>query len=128
MSGVEVALNMGPLLRRLGQEVDMHLVGAELGAFMAEMGKVERNRAVLGLAEQQRRAGAVVVAADQDVIRARQRGAADQGINTMQIAPARCAAPIMKGLVEAGFGANKRRLVRGAPTGRALSLLLGAST
>jgi hypothetical protein len=47
---VQVALDIGPLLRRLGQEVDVHLVGAEPCSLMAEMGKVQRNRIVLGLA------------------------------------------------------------------------------
>ena len=51
----EVALDLRPLIRRLGQEVDMHLIGAELRALMAEMGKVERDRVVLGLAEGERR-------------------------------------------------------------------------
>ena len=37
----EVALDLRPLLRRLGQQVDMHLVGAELRALMAEMGKLQ---------------------------------------------------------------------------------------
>ena len=51
----EVALDLRPLIRRLGQEMDMHLIGAELRALMAEMGKVERDRVVLGLAEGERR-------------------------------------------------------------------------
>ena len=51
----QVALDMRPLLRGLGQKVDMHLVGAELRALMAKMGKIERDRVVLGLAEGERR-------------------------------------------------------------------------
>ena len=44
----EVALDLRPLIRRLGQEVDMHLIGAELRTLMAEMGKVERAKPVGG--------------------------------------------------------------------------------
>ena len=51
----QVALDMSPLLRGLSQKVDMHLVGAELRALMAKMGKIERDRVVLGLAEGERR-------------------------------------------------------------------------
>ena len=50
----QVALDMSPLLRGLSQKVDMHLVGAELRALMAKMGKIERDRVVLGLAEGER--------------------------------------------------------------------------
>ena len=51
----QVAFDMSSLLRGLGQKVDMHLIGAELRALMAEMGKIERDRVVLGLAEGERR-------------------------------------------------------------------------
>ena len=113
----EVALDLRPLIRGLGQEVDMHLIGAEPSALMAEMGKVERDRVVLGLAEGERGPRAVVMAADEDVIGAWKGRAADQRVDTVQITPAGSAAPVMEGLVEAGFGADKRRLVGGAPRG-----------
>jgi hypothetical protein len=57
------------------------------------------------------------MAADEDVVCARERRAADQRVDAVQITPARGAAPVMEGLVEAGFRANKRRLVGGAPRG-----------
>src|SRR4029078_4775885 len=84
----EVALDLRPLIRRLGQEVDMHLIGAELRTLMAEMGKVERDRVVLGLAEGERCPRAVVMAADEDVIGSWKGRAADQRVDAMQITPA----------------------------------------
>jgi len=68
----EIVLDPRPILDRLSQEVDMHLVGAELSALMAEMGKVEGEGVVLGLAEQERYPATVRMAADEDVIGLRQ--------------------------------------------------------
>jgi hypothetical protein len=84
---------------------------------MAEMGKVQGDRVVLGLAEGERRPCAVVVAADQNVVGAGERRATDQGIDAVQITAARGTTPIVEGLVEAGFGANERRLIGRAPRG-----------
>ena len=44
----QVALDVGTLLGGFGQEVNMHLIGAELGALMAEMGEVESCGIVAG--------------------------------------------------------------------------------
>ena len=52
--GGQVQLDLVALLGCLSQEVDMHLVGAELGALMAETGKVQCVSIVVGLAEIQR--------------------------------------------------------------------------
>ena len=102
----------------------MHLVGAELGALMAEMGKVQGDRVVLGLAEGERRPRAVVVTADEDVVGSGQRRATDQGVDAVQIAAALGTTPIVERLVEAGFGADKGWLVGRAPRGRVGNILV----
>ena len=93
----------------------MHLVGAELGTLMPQMGEVERVGIVLGLAEIQRFAAAVVMAADQDVIGSGESRAVDQAVHSMQMTMARGAAPIMEGVVEGSLGAHKRWLVGRTP-------------
>src|SRR5262249_39787544 len=92
----EVGFDLRPLIESLCQEVDMHLVGAELRALMAEMGKIERDRVVLGLAEGERRTRAVVAAADEDVVGPGQRRTPDQRVDAVQIAAARGTAPIVE--------------------------------
>ena len=51
MGGDQVGLHQNAGVGVLGQEVDMHLVGAAFGALVAEMGKIEGHRVVLGLPE-----------------------------------------------------------------------------
>ena len=118
MRGDKIGLDQGPCIGVLRQEMDMHLIRTNFRAFVAEMGEIEGHRIVSGLTEGKRRARAVIIAADQDVICLRDRWAPDQGIDAVQIAPSRGPAPIVKGLVEGGFLANQRRLVGGPPLGR----------
>ena len=54
MRGRQVSLDQCPVMGGVGQEVDMHLVGADLRAFMAQMRQIERDRIVLGVAEGER--------------------------------------------------------------------------
>ena len=111
----QVALNIRPLLGSLGQKVNVHLIGPELRTLMAKVGKVKRDRVVLGLAEGKRRPSAVVLAADEDVIGPGKRGAADQGVDAVEIPASRGAPPIMERLVEASLGTNKGGFVTGPP-------------
>src|SRR4026207_2167921 len=111
----EGGLDLGPILGGLAEEVDMHLVSADLRPLMPEVGEIERHRIVLGLAECERNAGAVLIATDENVVGPRQGGAADQRINAVEITAAGGAAPIMEGLVERDFGAHKCRFVGWAP-------------
>ena len=113
----QVALNIRPLLGSLGQKVNVHLIGPELRTLMAKVGKVKRDRVVLGLAEGKRRPGAVVLAADEDVIGPGKRGAADQGVDAVEIPASRGAAPIMERLVEASLCTNKGGLITRPPMG-----------
>jgi len=114
----QITFNICPFLKRLGQEVNMHLIGTELRALVAEMGKIQGNRVVLGLAKGKRGTGAIIPSADEDVVGARKGGATDQSVNAVQITPPRGTTPIVKGLVEAGLGAHEGRLIGGAAMGR----------
>src|SRR5436190_14767205 len=96
----EVSLGEQALVGALSQKVDMHLVGADLRALMTEMGEVKSDRIVLGLAEGERHAAPVVIAADQDVIGPWQGRAADQRVHAMQVTAARGPSPIVEGLGE----------------------------
>ncbi len=118
MSGDEVGLDRSALLSGLGEEVNMHLVGSAFGAFMAEMGEIERRGIVLGLPEGERHPSAVIVATDEYVVGPGQCRAANQGIDAMQVASPRGPTPIMKGMMERGFGAYQRRLVGRSHLGR----------
>lgn len=111
MSGEEVGLNRGAILGGLGEEMDVHLVCPSLGPFMPQMRKIESGGVILGLAEGERDPSSVLVAADQNVVGPGQCRAADQGIDAVQVTPSGGTAPIMKGLMKGGFGANERRLV-----------------
>ena len=113
----QIAFDLRPLFRVLGKEVDVHLVGPELGALVAKVGEVQADGLVLGLAKCKRSPAAVVVAADEDVVGAGKRRATNQGVNAVQVAPPGGAAPVMKGLVETRLGANDGRLIGGAPMG-----------
>src|SRR4029453_1513759 len=111
----EVGLDLGPILGGLGEEVDMHLVSADLRPLMPEVGEIERHRIVLGLAEGERNAGAVVIATDENVVGPRQGRASDQRINAVEITAAGGAAPIVEGLGASGPRANKCRVGGWAP-------------
>src|SRR5665811_553907 len=126
MGGRQVGLHQRTLMGGVGQEVDMHLVGADLRALMAQMGQVERDGIVLGIAKSERLAAAVLIAADQNVVGLGQGGAAHERIDAMQIAPARCATPVVKRLVERSLGADKRGLIGRRPRGRPMRLRLSA--
>ena len=121
MSCSQVGLDQRTVVGVLGQEVDMHLVGADLGALMAEMGEIEGDGVVLGLAERERNTPPVVVAADEDIVHARQSRAADQAVDAVQIAPPGGPPPIVEGLGEGRLGADESRLV-----GRAELVKLGS--
>ncbi len=95
----------------------MHLVGAALRPLMAEMGEVEGDRVVPGVAEGERLAAAVLVAADEDVVGLGQSRAAHERIDAVEIAAARSATPIMESLGEGRFRADQRRLVGRPPKG-----------
>jgi hypothetical protein len=92
----EVGLHQGASIAVFGEEVNMYLVGAAFGAFVAEMSKIERNGVVLGLAEGERDPCAVVKAPYQDVICPGQCWAADQTVDAVQIAAARGPATIVE--------------------------------
>ncbi|ODR96081.1 hypothetical protein AUC71_04755 [Methyloceanibacter marginalis] len=49
--GCQVRFHQRAVMGGVGQQVDMHLVGADLRARMTQMGKIERDRVVLGVAE-----------------------------------------------------------------------------
>jgi hypothetical protein len=113
----QVGLDQKALIGGFGQEVDMHLVGPALGAFMAEMGKIEGGRFVLGLTEGQGQAPSVLVTADENVVGPGKGRAADQRIDAVQIAASRGPAPIVERLGEGCLGADQRRLVGRPPLG-----------
>src|SRR6516165_4909198 len=102
----------------------MHLVGPDLRALMAEMGKVQRIGIILGLTESEPHADPVVITANEDVVAPRQGRAADQRVDAVQIAAARGPAPIMEGLVEHRLRADNCRLVGWAPVGWAPTVTL----
>ena len=64
--------------------LDVHLVGAEVGAALADMGQVQRWRIALPDGDMQRLASSVGVAPHQDVGRLGQRRAPDQAIDAVQ--------------------------------------------
>ena len=102
MGGDEVSLDLAALFGRFNEEVDMHLVRAAFRALVAQVSEIEARRLVAGLPEGERGAGSVLVAANEDVVGSRQGRAADQAIDTVEIAPSRSATPIMEGLGEIG--------------------------
>src|SRR5262245_25374533 len=62
VAGDEAALRLG-----LGQEVDVHLVGAQLCAALPDAGQVEGRRVALAAADMQHLAPAILVAVHQQV-------------------------------------------------------------
>ena len=113
MRTYQVGLHQSAGIAVFGEQVDMHLVGATLGAFVAKMGEIERHGVVLGLAEGERHPRSVVEAPHQDIICPGQGGAADQAVDAVQIAAARSPAPIVECLGKSGIGA-KGAVCRGA--------------
>jgi hypothetical protein len=111
----KIGLDLGTIFDGLGQKVDMHLVGPDLRALMAEIGKVQRIGIILGLTEGERHADPVVITANEDVVGPRQGRAADQRVDAVQVTAARGPAPIMEGLVEHRLRADNCRLVGRAP-------------
>lgn len=100
---------------RVGQEVHMHLVRADLRTFVAKVGKVQRHRIVLRVAEGKCLSRAVLMTPHQNEIGLRESRAADKRIDAMQITPSRGPTPIVECLVESRFGAHQCRLVGRTP-------------
>ena len=84
----------------LGQEVDVHLVGAQLGTLMAQMGQIERVGVAFGLTESKGFPRPVLATADQDVINLGEGRAADQAVNAVQVSVAGRSTPIVKSMRE----------------------------
>jgi hypothetical protein len=93
MAGAQVALDDSALALVPGQEMDVNLVGAELGAAMADLSEIERSKFVVGTPDAQGRATPAGFAPNQNVIGPRQLGALDKTEDGMHVLLAGGAAP-----------------------------------
>ena len=85
MRGRQISLDKCACPGRISQKVDMHFVRANLRAFMAQTGEIQRHGAVLSIAESQSLARAIPMTPYQDKIGLRQGRAADERIYAVEI-------------------------------------------
>src|SRR5919109_2770595 len=84
-AGPQVALDEAALAIVSSQEMDMHFVGAELGAAMADLSEIERYGLVAGTADTQDCSAAAGLAPHQDVVGRRQFRAFNQAKDRMHV-------------------------------------------
>src|SRR5262245_49018426 len=96
LAGTQVAGDQAALRLGLGQEVDVHLVGAQLCATLADAGQVEGRRVALAAADVPHVAPAILAAMHQQVHGLGQGRAFDQAVDAVDIALAGGTAPEMQ--------------------------------
>ena len=83
-------------LGAVGQEVHVNLVGAELGATLADLGEVERRRAVGDASDGENLAAGAGAAAHEHVVGGGKRRALEQLVDRVHVAAARRTRPEME--------------------------------
>jgi hypothetical protein len=116
--GDEVCLDRIPSLRRVSQQVDVHLICTAFGALMPEMCTIEVFGIIFRLTKEKRSAPTFIVAADENVICPRYGRASNQAVNQMKVWLTRSATPIVEGVGEVYLGIDACRLMRRSPRGR----------
>lgn len=98
MGRSEIELDLPALAITAGEEMHVHLVGAELGATVADLRQIERLGFMGRTADAKNRAPAKLIMAHKQVDRFRKLRAADQAENGVHVALARDAGPELKPL------------------------------